>query len=99
MSHPATGVRWDAIVIGTGMGGGTIGRALSEAGRKVLLLELGQAGHRAERNGLSETILPEARLARGLWPTPLHATVDGRENYAEIINFQYFIRLLFWSDN
>ncbi|WP_373285647.1 GMC oxidoreductase [Salipiger pallidus] len=61
------------------MGGGTMGRALAEAGRKVLFLELGQAGHRAERNGLSETILPEARLARGLWPTPLHAIVDGRE--------------------
>ncbi|MDU8910822.1 GMC family oxidoreductase [Aestuariicoccus sp. MJ-SS9] len=70
---------WDAIVIGTGMGGGTIGRALAEAGQKVLFVEQGRAGHRAERNGLSDIFVPEARAARGLWPDPLHATLNGRE--------------------
>ncbi|WP_417740813.1 GMC oxidoreductase [Salipiger sp.] len=71
---------WDVIVIGTGIGGGTVGRALAEAGQKVLFLEQGAAGHRAERNGLSEVFVPEARRARGLWPEPLHATLDGRES-------------------
>ncbi|CUH79401.1 GMC oxidoreductase [Tropicibacter naphthalenivorans] len=70
---------WDAIVIGTGMGGGTIGRALAEAGQKVLFVEQGPSGYRAEENGLSETFVPEARVARGLWPTPLHVTLDGVE--------------------
>lgn len=74
----APGSEWDVIVIGTGIGGATTGRALAEAGQKVLFLEQGAAGHRSERNGLSEIFVPEARLARGLWPTPLHARVDGQ---------------------
>lgn len=32
---------WDVIVVGSGMGGGTVADALSEYGRKVLLLEAG----------------------------------------------------------
>ena len=35
---------WDAIVIGAGMGGGTLGRALAEAGQKVLFVEKGAEG-------------------------------------------------------
>ncbi|EPX82317.1 GMC oxidoreductase [Salipiger mucosus] len=77
MSHPALHADWDVIVIGTGMGGGTAGRALAEAGLRVLFLEQGAAGRRTERNGLSEVFVPEARLARGLWPQPLNARVDG----------------------
>ncbi|KAA8612248.1 GMC oxidoreductase [Salipiger aestuarii] len=86
MTHPAADIYWDAIVIGTGVGGGTAGRALAEAGQKVLFLERGQAGHRPERNGLSDIFVPEARLARGLWPDPLTARVNGREStgYAPI---------------
>nr|WP_240989100.1 GMC family oxidoreductase [Salipiger mangrovisoli] len=75
-----TETRWDVIVIGTGIGGGTLGRALAEAGRKVLFIERGPAGQRAARNGLSEVFVPEARLARGLWPEPLHARVNGVES-------------------
>ncbi|WP_417205740.1 GMC oxidoreductase [Antarctobacter sp.] len=68
---------WDAIVIGAGMGGGTLGRALAEAGQKVLFVEKGAPGLRSERNGLTEVFVPEARAARGLWPDPLHVTLDG----------------------
>lgn len=32
---------WDAIVVGTGMGGGTLGHALAERGHRVLFLEKG----------------------------------------------------------
>lgn len=68
---------WDVLVIGAGMGGGTLGRALAEAGQKVLFVEKGSAGLRSERNGLSEVFVPEARAARGLWPDPLHVSLDG----------------------
>ena len=78
MTHPEGG--WDALVIGTGVGGGTIGRALAEAGQKVLFVEKGPAGFRSERQGLNDAVfLPEARLARGYWPEPMHATLNGRE--------------------
>lgn len=34
---------WDVIVVGTGMGGGTLGFALARAGKRVLFLEKGMA--------------------------------------------------------
>lgn len=71
---------WDAIVIGTGPGGGAIGRTLAEAGQKVLFVDQGQAGWRADQGGLSDTPLPEARLVRGLWPTPMQVHLNGRDN-------------------
>ena len=78
MIPPTPDGGWDAVVIGTGMGGGTIGRALAEAGQSVLFVEQGPRGHRAARNGLSDIFVPEARVARGLWPTPVHTRVAGR---------------------
>ncbi|MFW2542737.1 GMC oxidoreductase [Primorskyibacter sp. 2E107] len=80
MTHPACDTIWDAIVIGTGMGGGTIGRALAEAGQTVLFLEQGVAGYRSEANGLSDVFLPEARRTRGLWQEPLHVVLNGRHS-------------------
>ncbi|MWD30011.1 FAD-binding protein [Aquicoccus sp. SCR17] len=80
MSDPAR-QDWDVIVIGTGMGGGIAGRRLAEAGLRVLFVEKGPAGHRAERQGLDPSVvLPEARLARGYWPEMLRARLDGRES-------------------
>lgn len=38
-----TARRWDAVVIGTGMGGATIGHALATGGMRVLFLEAGRA--------------------------------------------------------
>lgn len=71
---------WDAIIIGTGIGGGTIGRALAEKGMKVLFVEQGRAGRRAEQTPLDlEMIDPVARQLRGLWPDPVDAKIDGRE--------------------
>ena len=71
---------WDVIVIGTGIGGGTAGRALAEAGLKTLFVEKGPAGHRAERTPLSSDIfLPEARAVRGFWPGQLIENRAGRE--------------------
>lgn len=70
---------WDAVIIGTGMGGGTIGRVLAEAGLKILFIEKGPQGYRSEAQALhSEVFTPEARLARGFWPQPMRATVAGQ---------------------
>jgi choline dehydrogenase-like flavoprotein len=70
---------WDVIVIGTGIGGGTAGRALAESGWRVLFLEKGPAGYRAEETRLSSTMAdPVARALRGFWPDPVHATIDGQ---------------------
>lgn len=52
-----TNTRWDAIVIGSGMGGMTAAAALSKTGHKVLLLEqyktLGGLTHSFTRDGFS----------------------------------------------
>lgn len=70
---------WDVIVIGTGIGGGTAGRALAESGRRVLFLEKGGAGYRTEETRLSSTLAdPVARALRGFWPDPVHAKIDGQ---------------------
>ncbi|GAB2883429.1 GMC oxidoreductase [Streptomyces mayteni] len=37
-------ITWDAVVVGTGMGGGTIGHELARLGRRVLFLEKGLSG-------------------------------------------------------
>lgn len=72
---------WDAIVIGTGIGGGTIGRRLAEKGLSVLFVEKGSAGHRAEETALvaDEIQDPVARLLRGAWPDPVRARINGSE--------------------
>ena len=71
---------WDAIVIGTGIGGGTIGRALAEKGQKVLFVEQGPAGYRVEETPLDlEMGDPVARSLRGYWPDPVAARVGGRD--------------------
>lgn len=69
---------FDVIVIGTGMGGGTIGRRLAEAGLSVLFVERGPSGLRAEETELDANIWDqEARLVRGFLPEPMTAEVDG----------------------
>ncbi|WP_439518895.1 GMC oxidoreductase [Hydrogenophaga sp.] len=71
---------WDVIVVGTGVGGGTAGRALAESGKSVLFIEKGRQGFRAERNGLNAALEdPTARAIRGWWPDPVHATINGKQ--------------------
>ena len=70
---------WDVIVIGTGMGGGTIGRCLAEAGKTVLFLEKGHAGQRTEETPINIGMAdPVARAVRGYWPDPIEGHVDGK---------------------
>ena len=69
---------WDVIIIGTGMGGGTVGRALAERGLSVLFVEKGPTGYRREEGGLSKKITDaHARQLRGCWPLPIEGQVNG----------------------
>jgi choline dehydrogenase-like flavoprotein len=73
---------WDVVVIGTGMGGATLGYALAKAGRKILFCERGRShlgDGPALRGDFAETFFdrPEA-------PQPKHADVLLRAGrYAE----------------
>jgi choline dehydrogenase-like flavoprotein len=79
MTAEIRNAQWDVIVIGTGMGGGLIGRRLAERGLKVLFLEKGPQGYRSERQGLNpEMFDPTARQLRGYWPGPIRARINGR---------------------
>lgn len=70
---------WDVIVIGAGLGGGTLGRRLAERGLSVLFVESGPSGHPSEEQHLRDDITdPVARRVRGFWPEPVDATVNGR---------------------
>lgn len=48
---------WDAVIVGAGMGGGTLGYALAAAGKRVLFVEKG-----------SNTLLSESTAVRGRYP-------------------------------
>ena len=66
---------WDVIVVGTGMGGSTVGYELARRGRRVLFLEKGKFLHGGPEP--QEATLPmvdaeaEVRLRTGRWPLPL----------------------------
>jgi choline dehydrogenase-like flavoprotein len=67
-SHAASR-EWDVVVIGTGVGGSTVGWELASRGLSVLFLE---KGARVTSNAdVSELAMPQERLARGWWPHPL----------------------------
>ncbi|WP_319823939.1 GMC family oxidoreductase [Thalassovita sp.] len=72
---------WDVIVIGTGIGGGTVGRRLAERGLSVLFVEKGPNCPRTEQTALNpEMFDPPARRIRGFWPGQVHARINGRDS-------------------
>ncbi len=80
MAQDAAARQWDAIVIGTGMGGGFAGRRLAEHGLSVLFVEKGPAGHRTENQTLRDDVeAQDARQMRGFWPTRIEVRLDGGE--------------------
>lgn len=56
-------VVWDAIIVGTGMGGATLGHALAKAGKRVLFCELG-LNYLACSGGALTGEYPEQRAPR-----------------------------------
>jgi choline dehydrogenase-like flavoprotein len=60
---------WDVIIVGTGVGGATVGRSLALAGLSVLFLEKG--GRIGASDDDNEAVTPESRMAHGWWPHPI----------------------------
>jgi len=82
-------IEWDAIVIGTGMGGATAGYELARLGRRVLFVEKGPFLHlnyAAAPAGLSAAVIgvkddshdatPIGPLAEGRWPHRISARTN-----------------------
>jgi choline dehydrogenase-like flavoprotein len=76
------GTLWDVIVIGSGMGGGTLALALASGGARVLVIERG--GYIAARKDAGEGVAPAERLAGGWWPRPISRQAE-REGSVEQI--------------
>lgn len=76
---------WDVIVVGTGMGGSTVGYALAQRGLRVLFLEKGLFLQRSANRddcprGTEEDQRPAARLRRGCWPLPIQGKTSADGN-------------------
>lgn len=63
---------WDVAVIGTGMGGATVGHELAKAGYRVIFLEKGLADFADAGDEMQlDNAEPSARLRNGNWPTKI----------------------------
>ncbi|MCK6544735.1 GMC family oxidoreductase [Myxococcota bacterium] len=69
---------WDVAVVGTGIGGATLGYELARRGRRVVFLERGRAFDDAPDVVRGVPVPSDAdeelRLRHGRWPRPLHRT-------------------------
>jgi choline dehydrogenase-like flavoprotein len=61
---------WDVIIVGTGVGGATVGRSLALEGHSVLFLEKGSPIGPSEESDAA-AITPESRMVQGWWPHPI----------------------------
>ena len=68
-----TNTEWDVIVIGTGMGGGVSGYKLSQAGKKVLFVEIGPNHRSFQIGGQQKENVDQkiSKVKRGYWPDKL----------------------------
>jgi choline dehydrogenase-like flavoprotein len=71
MTNPtdAASRHWDVIIVGTGVGGATVGRSLALGGLSVLFLEKG--GRIGPDEGINAAVTAESRMAQGWWPHPI----------------------------
>jgi choline dehydrogenase-like flavoprotein len=83
MTEEFTEQHWDVIVVGTGMGGATIGHALAKAGKRVLFCEKGKSSLQATA---IKGRYPEASFERPSVPQPHHRSVlaDAGRDWKEI---------------
>jgi choline dehydrogenase-like flavoprotein len=75
------GKTWDVVIIGTGMGGATVGHALASKGHEVLFIEKGMFlfGDHDRGDGRTPANPDQShngRLRRGWWPLPLAGTTS-----------------------
>ena len=66
IAQDPTRVVWDAIIVGTGIGGATLGYALAKAGKRVLFCERGW--NNIARSGALTAEYPEQYLTFDLRP-------------------------------
>lgn len=72
---------WDVIIVGAGLGGGVLGRRLTERGLSVLFVERGPVGRPSENHTNQPKLSrPEARQVRSLWPKAAEARLNGGMN-------------------
>ncbi len=72
---------WDVVIVGAGMGGGTLAYALAKQGHKVLALDKGAANF--DGNEESVSIEPETehqQYINGKWPTRIRTKIDGEDH-------------------
>jgi choline dehydrogenase-like flavoprotein len=84
-STVGTSREWDVIIVGTGIGGATMGRSLALAGLSVLFVEKGGRIGPTERS--YGAVTPESRMAEGWWPHPVSSRKpngDTKRFYAAI---------------
>ncbi len=78
------GEEWDVVIVGTGMGGSTVGFELAKRGHRVLFIEKGKYLFGDHDRGTGyypvSAVAPEARLNRGAWPLKL----EGRTELGEV---------------
>ena len=72
--------QWDVVIIGTGMGGGTLGHSLARQGLSVLFLEKGLA-HVEEPPVWPDS--DEKLLRAGRWPGRVTTVIDGLRTTAD----------------
>src|SRR4051794_32565426 len=71
---------WDVAIVGTGIGGATLGHALAMKGLRVLFLEKGRREVKPVCSGSQD---PEVRLSEGFWPGALPFDLDGKTTLLE----------------
>lgn len=68
---------WDVAIVGTGVGGATLGYVLAKAGLSVLFLEKGTVVKPETQQ--SDAATPTERMEQGWWPHPVtQCSPDGR---------------------
>ena len=88
-------IDWDVVIVGTGMGGATLGHELARLGQRVLFIEKGlllqgkdadSAGVFRPRNADLNPEDPEARLRMGRWPLRLEGKTSfgGQDFFAPL---------------
>jgi choline dehydrogenase-like flavoprotein len=65
-------VHWDVIIVGSGIGGATVGRSLALQGLNVLFLEKGtEVAENILSADSNDSTSPGERIAQGWWPNPV----------------------------
>jgi len=71
---------WDVVIVGSGMGGGTLAYSLVNANKRVLLIEKGKNNIVHSEGVEVEDHSVDGRLDNGKWPEKLTAVIDGRKS-------------------